>query len=402
MILNFIYPVLDFFFYLINQKKISQINRILKNNSSELKKNILIQIDHKGQLQHVSGIIELLLKNKNHNNLLLSSNSDLKFLKKIINKKIMLVDGKYVKFLKNIRLCLKCNFEDKSPSDCESIFLGHGFLVKRNTIPKKYFEEINHIFLYGPSQFKVLKFYMKKEGFDRSKIKFWKIGYPNYDDQFNNNYNVKKIKKNLSLNKKKCILFSPAWESRKFLSEDLDRISLIFSKIKKYNFIIKLHPSLFVDKKSPAYIFYTDGIDWKKKLIDLEKKYQNIYFFRDLKINPLFKLCKLMITDYSGVAIGFMLEKKPVIFFNRKKNFDKDLIKLGYETTIGKNSLINSGRNHGIKINNYSQIGEAIAKIFCNYKFYQKRINNFHKNYLFNPGKATGTAYKTINLIVNS
>lgn len=399
---KFIYLLLDFFFYLINKKKITQINRILKNNSTELKKNILIQIEHKGQLQYVSGIIKLLLKNKNYNNLLLSSNSDLKFLKKIINKKIMLVNGKYVKFLKNIKLCLKSNFEDKSPAHCESIFLGHGFLVKRNTIPKKYFEEINHIFLYGPSQFKVFKFYMKKVGFDRSKIKFWKIGYPNYDDQINNNYNVKKIKKNLFLNKKISILFSPAWEGRKFLFEDLDRISLIFSKIKKYNFIIKLHPSLFVDKKSPGYIFYTGGIDWKQKLIDLEKKYENIYFFRDSKINPLFKLCKLMITDYSGVAIGFMLEKKPVIFFNSKKNFDKDLIKLGYETIIGKNSLINSGRNYGFKINNYSQIEVAIDKIFSNYKFYQKKINNFRKNYLFNPGKSTGIAYKTINLIANS
>jgi hypothetical protein len=396
------YNIIFFLYYFINKKNIDNINKILNNDNSGIKKNILIQIEHKGQYQHVHGIINLLLKKKNYSNLVLSSNGDFKFLKKIINKDILLVDGKYVRFLKNVKLCLKCNFEDESPSNCKSIFLGHGFLAKRNNIPRKYFEKINHIFLYGPSQFRIFNFYMKKVGFDRSKIKFWKVGYPNYDDQLNNVYNVKKIKKNLFLNKKNSILYSPAWESRKFLSEDIDKISMIFSMIKKYNFIIKLHPSLFIDKKSPGYTFYTGGINWKKKLIELEKKYDNIYFYRDLKINPLFKICKLMITDYSGVAVGFMLENKPVIFFNSKKNFDRDFIKLGYETVIGKNSLINSGRNYGLKISNFSEIELAINRVFSNYKFYQKKLNNFRKSYLFNPGKATEIACKTLNLIANS
>ena len=314
-----------------------------------------------------------------------------------------MIEGKLSIFLKNIDICLKCNFEDKSPVQCISIFLGHGFPVKRNNIPQKYFNNIDHFFLYGRAHRAVIEYYMRKARFNKNKIKFWNIGYPNYDDQINNSYNLNKIKKKyLSINNNKPnILYSPAWENRNILSEDLEKIFEVFSNIKKYNFIIKFHPSLFIDKSSQNYNFYTGGIDWRKKLINAQKKYKNIYFYKSLKINPLFKLCKLMITDFSGVAIGFMIENKPVIFLNTKKTFNKEFVKLGYQTVIGQNLLINSGMNYGIKINNYSEIKTTIDKIFNNYQFYQKRTNRFSNNYLFNPGKATQVAYKTLNLIAN-
>ena len=391
----------NLFIFLLYYRTIKNVNSTLSIALSNKKKNLLIQIDHKGQYQHVSPVINLLLNDKNYNNILVSSNSDLKFLKKIIAKKIILIDAKLVKFLKNIDANLKCNFEDQSLSNSISIFLGHGFLVKRDYMPKNYFEGINHFFLYGPTHFKVVKHYINNVKFDIKKIKFWKVGYPNYDDQINNNYNIQKIKKDLFIkNNKYNILYSPAWEGRSSLSSDLDIIIEIFSKIKKFNFIVKLHPSLFLDKESPSYNFYTGGIDWKKKLTKYENKYNNIFIYKGLKINPLFKISKLMITDFSGVALGFMLEKKPVIFLNNKETFDKDFIKLGYEDLIGNNLLINSGRNNGLKINSYSRIEEAIKKIFNNYDYYQKKTKNFRKGYLYNPGKAAIIAYNTINKIV--
>lgn len=398
---SFIYSFIDLLYYLKNKKKINKINRILKNKSLKLKKNILIQIDHKGQYQHVSGIVSLLLNDKNYSNIILSSNSDLEFLKKKISERVILINSKIIKFLKKVDVNLKCNFEDQSVHNSISIYLGHGFLVKRNYIPKNYFEGIDHFFLYGPTQYRVVKHYIKNAKFDKKKIKFWKVGYPNYDDQINNNYNINKIKKDLFIkNNRYNILFSPAWEGRTHLLSDLDTIMNIFSNIKSYNFIIKLHPSLFVDKKSPSYNFYTGGIDWNKRLEKYVNNYNNIFFYKDLKINPLFKISDLMITDFSGVALGFMLERKPVIFLNNKKTFDKDFIKLGYDSFIGKNSLINSGRNYGLKINSYSKIEESIKKVFNNYVFYQNKTNNFRRGFLYNPGKATNIAYRLINNIV--
>jgi hypothetical protein len=392
---------LDFIIYLININKINNINSILANLKNSVRKNIIIQIDHKGQYQHVEGIINLLSANKCYRKIVLSSNSDFSFIKKKINKKknIILVDGKISKFLKNIFICLKCNFEDKSPKGSISIFLGHGFLVKRKIIPKDYLEDIDHVFLYGPSSRIIFNSYFKKVGLNKKKIKFWNTGYPNYDDFINTNYDINKIKKKLFLVKRNSILFSPAWENYHELYKNLDKLCLIFSRIKKYNFIIKVHPNWLIDEKnSQKFYFYSGGYNWKKKLKSLQKKFDNIYFYEDLKIFPLFDICKLMITDFSGVSIGFALKKKPVIFLNNSNYHKPDYIKFGYEKKIN-NLLLVGKKNLGIEINDYYQIESSIDKIFSNYKFYQKKLNNFQKKILYNPGKATDIAYKYLNLI---
>jgi hypothetical protein len=395
---------LFFLCYFLNEKKnIDKLNKILNNNNSETKKKILIQIDHKGQYQHVSGIIKLLLKKKNFTNLVLSSNSDFKFLKKIIDKKIILIKGKYTKFLKKVDICIKCNFEDIKPKNSISIFIGHGFQGKRNFIPKKYFDDIDHIFLYGPSHLRILKYYMRKAKFNIKKIKFWKTGYANYDDQFKNIYNILKIKKELNIkNNRINILYAPAWESHASLRANSDEIIKLFSELKMYNFIIKLHPTLLVDKKSPSYNFYTGGIDWNKKISSYENKYYNIYFYKSLKINPLFKLCKLMITDFSSVALGFMLENKPVIFYNQKKNFDDNLISSGYEKYFANNPLLNNGMNYGLAISNISELSSSIKNLLINKKYYLKKIKNLKKDILYNPGRGCEFSYKFLNKIISN
>ena len=168
-------------------------------------------------------------------------------------------------------------------------------------------------------------------------------------------------------------MYAPSWESNASLRANSHEIIKIFSELKMYNFIIKLHPTLLVDKKSPSYNFYTGGIDWKKRISSYENKHDNIYFYKDLKINPLFKLCKLMITDFSGVALGFMLENKPVIFYNAKKLFDDDLISYGYEKSFAKNPLLNNGMNYGLSISNISELSLAIKNLLINKKYYQKK-----------------------------
>ena len=392
-----------YFVYLFNFINIYKINKILKNSNFKLKKNILFQIDHKGQYQHVFGLINLLLKKNNSTSLYLSSNNDYKFLKKIIDKKIILINGKCTKFLKKVDICIKCNFEDIKPKNSISIFIGHGFQGKRNFIPKKYFDDIDHIFLYGPSHLRILKYYIRKARFNIKKIKFWKTGYSNYDDQLKNIYNIFKIKKELNIkNNRINILYAPAWESHASLRANSDEIIKIFSELKIYNFIIKLHPTLLVDKKSPSFNFYTGGIDWNKKISTYENKYYNIYFYKSLKINPLFKLCKLMITDFSGVALGFMLENKPVIFYNPKKIFDDDLISSGYDKHFSNNPLLNNGINYGLSISNISELGFAIKNLLKNKKYYSKKIRNLKKDILYNPGRGCEFSYKFLNKIISN
>ena len=393
----------NFFIYFFNFIKIYKINdKIKKKNKSKI--NIIFQIEHKGQFQFIINLLSRVLEDKKYNKILISSNNDLDFLrKKISNTKILIVKTNISYHIKNVDICVKCNFEDTKPKNSISIYIGHGFLGKRNFIPKKYFEDINHIFLYGPSYFKLMKYYIRNARYNFKKLRFWKVGYPNYDDQINNVYNISKIKKKLNItNNKINVLYSPSWENNASLRSNSKNIIKIFSKLTKYNFIIKLHPTLLIKKESKSYKFYTGGINWHKKFIFFEKKYSNIYYYKELKINPLFKIAKIMITDFSSVGLGFMLENKPVIFYNQKNLINNNLISLGYDKHLEKNPLINNGMNYGLKINNICDIGFSINFLIKNKKFYLKKSKNLKKNLLYNPGKASELYYKYLNRIIDS
>ena len=387
-----------FLAYCFNFLDIYKINN-KTNKKLKSKINIIFQIEHKGQYQFISSLLNQILKDEKYNKILISTNNDLNFLKKkLFDKKILIIKGSISYFIKNINICIKCNFEDIKPKNSISIYVGHGFLGKRNFISKKYFEDINNIFLYGPSHFNILKYYIKKNNFDLKKIKFWKAGYPNYDDQFNNVYNILKIKRELNIkNNKINILYAPSWENNASLRNGGDQIIKAFTKLQNYNFIVKLHPTLLVSKLKK---FYTGGTDWHKKFISLEKKYTNIYYYKETKINPLFKVAQLMITDYSSVALGFMLENKPVIFYNPKKFSSDHLESLGYDKNFKKNPMINNGMNYGLSINNIFEINSAIQEVTKNKKLYLKKIRNLKKHILYNPGRGSKFSYNFLNRII--
>jgi CDP-glycerol glycerophosphotransferase (TagB/SpsB family) len=109
-----------------------------------------------------------------------------------------------------------------------------------------------------------------------------------------------------------------------------------------------------------------------------------------------------MITDFSGVALGFMLENKPVIFYNAKKLFDNDLISSGYDKHFLNNPLLNNGINYGLSISNISELGFAIKNLLKNKKYYSKKIRNLKKDILYNPGRGCEFSYKFLNKIISN
>lgn len=235
--------------------------------------------------------------------------------------------------------------------------------------------------------------------FNYSKIKFWKTGYPNYDDQINNKYDITKIRKYLKINNNnKNILYSPSYEEGSSLREGFELIIQEFSKMKKFNFIIKLHPVVFTNYRNK---FYTGGINWYDKLCKIEKKYKNIFFYKKIKINPLFKLCDVMITDYSGVGVGFMLEKKPVIYLTSKNYFSCKLKKLGFDVNLSNNKYLNNYMYLGKRINNIKNLQKYLIIILKQKLFYKKKLRNFANKILYYPGFGSKNTYNAINKILN-
>ena len=109
-----------------------------------------------------------------------------------------------------------------------------------------------------------------------------------------------------------------------------------------------------------------------------------------------------MITDFSCVALGFMLENKPVIFYNPKKIFDDDLISSGYEKYFANNPLLNNGINYGLSISNISELGFSIKNLLKHKKNYLKKIRNLKKDILYNPGRGREFSYKFLNKIISN
>jgi len=390
----------NFFYYkIVHFKYIHILNYNNYLISQKEKKIISFQLDNFGQYQHITNILKLIISDRNYGKVYIFINNNFDKFKKIPKiKKITILKNVFNKFIKYVDINIKCNFEDNSPPGSISAYLGHGFPGKRNYIPKKYFEKIDHYFLYGPLELKIFKYLCKINNFDISKIKLWKSGYSNYDDQIKNKYNVVKIKKKLGINNKnKNILYSPSYEEGSSLRENFDKIVNKFSENKNLNFIIKLHPVVFTKYKNKN---YTGGIDWNYKVSNAEKKYKNIYFFKDSKINPLFKLCDIMITDYSGVGIGFMIEKKPVIYLISEKYFSDKLAKLGFDVNLRNNKFLNNYMNLGVKVNNLCKINDYIKTTLNKKLKFKQKLKNFVNKVLYNPGYGALNTYKSINKIL--
>lgn len=129
-----------------------------------------------------------------------------------------------------------------------------------------------------------------------------------------------KITKDLSSsfsNKKKYIIFAPTFRNNASDSDYINDVIILFSKLKSFNFIIKLHPQI---------------------KLNFDENYANIFFPINYDLFDLFLISDLLITDYSSVFHEYLLVKSHCILFQPdRKEYEKingKLHKIGYESNI--------------------------------------------------------------------
>jgi CDP-glycerol glycerophosphotransferase (TagB/SpsB family) len=243
----------------------------------------------------------------------------------------------------------------------------------------------------------------------RKNIKFWEVGYPKYDYHFKTNEPEKSsIKSLIGLNDKKAtILYAPAWDPCGIHRTKGIELIKVFKKLHAYNFIIKLHPALLTSKRSSHYDFYTGGIDWyseiKNATSGLSFRKQNVFFPDIDSINPLINVSNLLLTDFSGVALGFFLENKPVICIDCPDFYSKTLVELGSDGQLSKsNHLFNNGRNASHIVKNINELPKSIPHVLSNPAEMEKERMEIASKLLFNPGEGTKVFLKTLNTILKS
>jgi hypothetical protein len=377
-----------------------------QNEISQIKKShkiIALVMCNPGQQQFFEDIYRLSLKNKKKYYFFLVNDFDVKEAEKTdLFRPLKLITPSIYQYINGVDLALHTEIHCRSWNVKDVCFIGHGFPGKHTEYSVKNLNSFNHYFLYGPRDRDILNFVTKDNPDCVKQIKFHEVGYPRYDSQINNTFKAEALEKELGLDQSlKTILFAPAWDPggalRKYGVELFDK----FGKMRGYNVIIKLHPASTVSKRSKDYMFYTGGVNWMQVLNGIGEKYENIYVYWQQKINHLFKISDVLVTDFSGVTMGFFLEDKPVVNIDCPEFYETTLPSLGSDGELSRsNNLFNNGRNASHLVINIDSLEEMINHTLANPGEMSEMRKKYVSDLLYNPGKGTKHALAAIDQIL--
>ena len=252
---------------------------------------------------------------------------------------------------------------------CEKyIYLFHSGISSHMGYTKKAFWNYDIILCNG--NYHIEELTAMENIYNLKKKKLLKSGYPYLDY-----IEKKKITKNS--NNIKNILLAPTWINKNDnLLEDYS-IEIIENLIKnEYQITLRPHPEHFkISQKS------------LKTINDKFKKFKNFSLENNItNIDSLYK-SDLLITDYSGISLEYILAlKKPIIFINSSKKINNEEC-----SKIEMDSIENKLRNYfgyQLETKNLDKISELIKNIEINGIPKKNDLEEFLKKNFYNYGKA--------------
>jgi len=390
--------------YLLSLVEIIKFQKEI-NKKKQSYKIIALVMSNAGQQQFFEDIYRLAVKNNHRYYFFLVNDCYVNDDEKIdLFRPLKFITQNIYQCITGVNIALHAEIYCRSWNVKDVCYIGHGFPGKHTKWSVENLSSFNHYFLYGPRDRDILSFITKDNPDCISHIKFWEVGYPKYDAQLNDSYKDEALGKKLGLDpSRNTILFAPAWDPggalRKYGFELLDK----FGNMRGSNVIIKLHPASLVSKLSKDYEFYTGGINWAQALEDISEKYNNIYVYQMQKINPLFKLADVLVTDFSGVAMGFFIEDKPVVCIDCPEYYESILPSWGQDGELSKsNDLFNNGRDASYLVENINSLEGVINYSLANRDEMSPARKKIASDLLYNPGEGAAHTLSAINEILES
>jgi len=279
-----------------------------------------------------------------------------------------------------------------------SVALFHGQPSKGLTFTPLIISSFDAFFLYGALHQDALnEFVHESLPLLPKHLDVYEIGYPKSDDLLNDQFSAKKTLTELSLDSsKKTVLYAPSFNEGASLREyGLDLIELL-AQPDHYNVIVKLPIDCW---KPTSNLNATGGINWFEKIHELEDKFPNLRLFSEYQIDPLLACADVLITCISSVSFEFFALNKPVVFIDTP-NFFSGYLKRGFpdQDTVSwaNRTTINGGKEFGLVIKNIQDIHAAIETVLAHPKDYPRQQQRLQQYLLYNRGRATETAVKTI------
>lgn len=283
---------------------------------------------------------------------------------------------------------LETEIYGRGPKNAIKVFIGHGQPNKLTNWADENLKAFDTYFLYGDLERSMFKLILEEKPEYTKHIELKNIGYPKLDAQLNGEYDREKILKNLGLNPDlKTVIYAPAWDPGGSLRTYGVVVAEKLLEIENLNVIVKLHPVSLESDCSEHYEFYTGGINWEESFGKLESR-PNFKYAKEQLVNPLLVASDIMVTDFSGVALEFMVLDRPVIYIDSPEFYDKTLKEWGCDPDLAKNDeRFNAGRNAGIVVETLDELPVAIKRAISHpMELHQKRKNLIDR-FLYNPGE---------------
>jgi CDP-glycerol glycerophosphotransferase (TagB/SpsB family) len=362
------------------------------------KKIIVFHISNPGQIDFVVPILNELRKRASNIRYYLASSYLIK--KKSPKLGISLhryFPGDYSKYLFLIDIFMQTEIYARGPRKAKRIFIGHGQPNKWTTWSKDNLSAFDFYFLNGPLERSMFEEILKEHPNIGERIKLIDVGYPKLDDQINGLYDKNSILSNISLNPEyPTVLYTPAWDPGGSLREKGLKIVETILTVENINLIVKLHPASLESFDSVNYEFYTGGINWAKEF-DKFRSYPNFHFYTDTLVNPVLFVSDLMVTDFSGVALEFMLQDKPVIYIDCPEFYEKTLVEWGNDPIKSKyDRRFNAGRHAGEIVYDLNEIPFLIVSSLENPDLLSRKRKLMMEEFLYNPGAGSRVAVDEI------
>jgi YidC/Oxa1 family membrane protein insertase len=353
---NFFLELLNFFtFFLSKNKKVIIYSEGL--NYQKYFINLIHTIEDKDKIFYLSSELNDVIKKKNIINLYIGTGLIRFFIFYFANGEnfyLTLIDLgnhelKKSKFIKNY------------------IYIFHSPVSLLRAYTKTAFDNYDTIISIGKKHTEEIRFLEKLNNSPLKKIIKRKYFFFEYLEE--------KLKKKTFFNNEiKSILIAPSWnyQNKNFFTQTCKNLISIILK-KDVEVILRPHPE-----------HYKRNNDVVENIKNAFKAHKNFYFDSDPSNFKSLLNSDLLITDYSGISIEFLLIfLKPVIFFDKYEK-NHSIYNLSRKKYILIEDDIKNKFGLSVKTNNLSDFYNVAKKYYKNFKKTRKGINLFKNNFYYN------------------
>jgi hypothetical protein len=303
--------------------------------------------------------------------------------------------------LRHMDLFLESEIWGRGPTSAIRVFFGHGQPNKHTHWSDENLKSFDKYFLYGELERSMFALIQESQPESTRHIELYDIGYPKLDAQIQGAYDRQAILAELGLDPSRpTVLYAPAWDPGGSLRTCGIKVVEHLLSIPKINVIVKLHPISVVSRESKEFEFFTGGIDWAEEFGKISSEHRFRYVSEYL-INPLLSASDLMVTDFSGVALEFMMLDRPVIYIDCPEFYEKTLVKWGHDPQLSLvDDRFNAGRNAGLVVNEIDELPDAVTRCLENPDEFGEARRAIAKRFLYNPGRGSESAADAITALL--